>query len=77
MQTQGITILYVSHDFEAVQNLCTRAIWLEAGKLQAQGDAREIIGRMKDRYHWDGQQKLFPEASESQATVNEIIKVAG
>jgi ABC-type polysaccharide/polyol phosphate transport system ATPase subunit len=73
MQVEGVTILYVSHDFEAVQNLCTRAIWLEEGKLRAQGDVREIIGQMKDRYRWDGQPKLFSEAPESQATVNEIV----
>ncbi len=55
MQEQGVTILFVSHDFEAVQNLCDRALWLEEGILQGQGDVAEILDKMKERYRWDGQ----------------------
>jgi ABC-type polysaccharide/polyol phosphate transport system ATPase subunit len=73
MQADGVTILFVSHDFEAIQNLCTRAIWLEEGKLQAQGGVDEVIDQMKDRYQWDGQPKLYSGAPESQATVDEIM----
>jgi lipopolysaccharide transport system ATP-binding protein len=73
MQADGVTILFVSHDFEAVENLCTRAIWLDEGKLQTQGSVGDVIDQMKDRYHWDGQQNLFSGAPESQVTV----KVAG
>jgi ABC-type polysaccharide/polyol phosphate transport system ATPase subunit len=58
LQMQGVTILFVSHDFEAVESLCTRAIWLEEGRLQAQGEVTDILAAMKDRYHWDGKQKL-------------------
>ncbi len=54
MQEQAVTILFVSHDFEAVQNLCDRALWLEEGVLQGQGDVTEILDKMKERYHWQG-----------------------
>ncbi len=53
MQEQGVTIFFVSHDFREVQNLCDRALWLEEGALQAQGDVAEILDEMKVRYHWD------------------------
>ena len=56
MQKAGVTILFVSHDFEAVQDLCTRALWLENGELCADGDAEEILNQMKERYHWDGEE---------------------
>lgn len=58
LQKQGVTILFVSHDFEAVESLCTRAIWLEHGRLQAQGDVTEILTEMRTRYHWNSKQKI-------------------
>ncbi len=54
MQKEGVTILFVSHDFEAVEDLCTRAIWLEGGHLHADGPVFDILEQMKMRYHWEG-----------------------
>lgn len=36
------TVLFVSHDTGSVKNLCTRAIWLERGKVLEQGSAKEV-----------------------------------
>ncbi len=36
------TLLFVSHDMAAVRALCPRAVWLESGKIRAQGAAKEI-----------------------------------
>jgi ABC-type polysaccharide/polyol phosphate transport system ATPase subunit len=58
LQEQGVTILFVSHDFKTVQNLCTRAVWLENGSLQADGNVASILERMRERYHWDGDQNV-------------------
>jgi ABC-type polysaccharide/polyol phosphate transport system ATPase subunit len=58
MQEQGVTILFVSHDFEAVESLCTRAFWIEEGRLRAQGDVGEILKQMREQYRWDGKQKI-------------------
>jgi len=60
MQQEGVTILFVSHDFRAVRDLCTRALWLEDGHLQGDGPVSEILRQMKDRYHWDGMQLVDP-----------------
>jgi lipopolysaccharide transport system ATP-binding protein len=43
LKSQGVTILFVSHKLEAVQDLCDRAIWLEGGRVQAKGLAREVV----------------------------------
>jgi len=37
------TLLFVSHDSGAVVNLCERAIWLDAGRLRADGPARDVV----------------------------------
>ena len=39
----GRTILFVSHNAEAVRTLCKRAIWLKEGRLQRDGDTDEIM----------------------------------
>lgn len=36
------TILYVSHSMESIRSLCTRAIWLNAGQVIADGDVDSV-----------------------------------
>jgi lipopolysaccharide transport system ATP-binding protein len=36
------TLLFVSHDMAAVQNLCDRAIWLDSGRIQKIGPAKDV-----------------------------------
>jgi ABC-type polysaccharide/polyol phosphate transport system ATPase subunit len=40
---QGSTILFVSHDLDAVASMCDRAIWLDHGEIKANGTALEVI----------------------------------
>jgi lipopolysaccharide transport system ATP-binding protein len=39
----GRTVLFVSHNMEAVRSLCQRGIWLKDGRLHKDGKADEII----------------------------------
>lgn len=41
------TLFFVSHDTSAVLNLCSRAVWLDHGVVQANGEAREVV----EAYH--------------------------
>jgi ABC-type polysaccharide/polyol phosphate transport system ATPase subunit len=43
LRERGCTILFVSHDMEAVTHLCDRAILLNGGKLVAEGDPVTIV----------------------------------
>jgi len=43
LKSQGVTILFVSHDLEAVRDLCDRAIWLENGNIQQVGQADRVV----------------------------------
>lgn len=38
----GCTIIYVSHHFDEIKNICTRAAFLENGKIEKIGDVNEI-----------------------------------
>ncbi len=42
-RTAGVTILLVSHDLDAVQNICDEALWLEHGVVRGHGPASEVV----------------------------------
>jgi energy-coupling factor transporter ATP-binding protein EcfA2 len=44
----GKTILFVTHDVNAVNRFCNRAIWLNQGKLIMDGDTDEVTDRYLD-----------------------------
>jgi lipopolysaccharide transport system ATP-binding protein len=46
---EGKTIVLVTHDLGSVERLCDKAVWLEGGRLMAQGEPREIVGRYLGR----------------------------
>lgn len=37
------TVLFVSHNLAAVENLCRRCIWIDGGKVRLDGDSRQVI----------------------------------
>jgi lipopolysaccharide transport system ATP-binding protein len=43
LRERGCTILFVSHDMEAVTHLCDRALLLSSGKLAAEGDPVTVV----------------------------------
>lgn len=43
LRRRGVTIIYVSHALDSVRSLCSRAIWLDHGKLIADGPANDVI----------------------------------
>jgi lipopolysaccharide transport system ATP-binding protein len=44
LRTSGRTVLFVSHNMAAVENLCSRCIWMDGGRIRADGEARAIVG---------------------------------
>lgn len=42
-RTQGTTLLIVSHDKQAIQSICDRAILLNGGRLTMQGQPEEVL----------------------------------
>jgi lipopolysaccharide transport system ATP-binding protein len=40
---KGRTILFVSHNMQAITRLCKRAIWIRDGEIQKDGEANEVV----------------------------------
>lgn len=40
---EGRTVLFVSHNMGAVQNLCDRCVWLQEGRVASTGDSATVI----------------------------------
>jgi lipopolysaccharide transport system ATP-binding protein len=59
---QSGTILFVSHDSSAVRSLCTKAIWLERGKVIASGDPKSVCNQYLEAYYEAQQGKSQVEA---------------
>ncbi len=49
-QSRG-TLLFVSHDATAVVNLCSRAIWLDHGRMRMEGPAQEVVENYMAQQH--------------------------
>jgi lipopolysaccharide transport system ATP-binding protein len=45
MARDGRTVLFVSHNLPAVQSLCRRAVWLDEGRVVAEGNSRDVAGK--------------------------------
>jgi ABC-type polysaccharide/polyol phosphate transport system ATPase subunit len=39
----GGTILFVSHDMQAVRDLCSRTVWLDHGRVQMDGPSQDVV----------------------------------
>lgn len=46
----GRTVLFVSHNLTAVQDLCSRALWLHDGRIAAEGAAGQVVSRYLHRF---------------------------
>jgi lipopolysaccharide transport system ATP-binding protein len=44
-QAQGTTILLVSHSLSRVEEVCSRAIWIDQGKMVASGTASSVVNQ--------------------------------
>ena len=42
--TEGRTVLIVSHQLDMIQSFCSRAIWINGGRVVADGEANAVVG---------------------------------
>lgn len=45
LREKGVTVLLVSHDMPTVQNICTRAVYLEQGRVKAEGHPEAVAAQ--------------------------------
>lgn len=56
LKKAGKTVLFVSHDIDAVRRFCTRAIWLDASRLIMDSGVNEVTSKYME-YITDGDKK--------------------
>jgi teichoic acid transport system ATP-binding protein len=42
------TIVFVSHSLDSVESFCDRVLWLQEGRVMAEGEASEVVGLYKE-----------------------------
>lgn len=65
LKNEGRTLLFVSHDANAVADLCPRSIWLHYGKLLLDGSTEEVLKRYESEAH------LLPARSDADETITQ------
>jgi lipopolysaccharide transport system ATP-binding protein len=45
MKHQGVTIVFVSHDLDAVRTLADRALWMDHGQVKLAGKSDEVVAK--------------------------------
>jgi ABC-type polysaccharide/polyol phosphate transport system ATPase subunit len=48
---EGSTVVLVSHDLETIRSLATRAIWMEQGKVRAEGATNQVVDAYVNNAH--------------------------
>lgn len=58
-QRSGRTIVFVTHDLEAAAKVASRAIWIDSGRVAADGETAQVIGQYLDMvaHHKPAQRK--------------------
>ncbi|MGI4729858.1 MAG: ABC transporter ATP-binding protein [Janthinobacterium lividum] len=70
---QGRTILFVSHNINAIRNLCSKAIWLDKGRIFSDGDVNAVANQYLSAFQKRSAAPKFDTVKE--APGNEFIKV--
>ena len=60
---QGRTIIFVSHNMAALRALCTRLLWLNAGRVKESGQPGEIINRYLQNHTGDNLESIWDDES--------------
>ena len=47
MLLSGTTVILVSHDIAQIEEICTKVLWLEHGKVRGYGNTKEICEEYK------------------------------
>ena len=70
----GKTVLLVTHSLGLVEHLCDDAVWLDAGRVEAQGDPKRVVGAYLTAVE-QGEQQLM--AATTAKAVEEAEQPAG
>lgn len=66
----GRTVIFVSHNMQAVTRLCSRAVWIERGEVKQDAAAKEVVGNYLNSQTETASEKFWNDADN--APGNEI-----
>lgn len=69
----GRTVLFVSHDMNAITRLCSRVIWLDEGTVKRDGEAKQIVGEYLHEQSRTGSERRWDDPAS--APGNEIARI--
>lgn len=64
------TVLFVSHDTNAVKNLCNHAIWLDKGHMRQQGSAKDVSEAYLREFYAQQQTMATEEDTQTTSAMN-------
>ena len=82
LMSSGCTVLFVSHDINAIRRLCSRAIWFDKGKLILDGDTNLVADKYMEFLDCtsiddsDGQPVNHKKSSSKSGNIAEILDVS-
>ena len=59
----GRTVLFVSHDMQAVSRLCSRAVWLKDGQMVSTGETSKVISEYLHEQSHSGAERSWEDAA--------------
>jgi ABC-type polysaccharide/polyol phosphate transport system ATPase subunit len=70
LKRQGVTILFVSHDLEAVRSLADRTIWMEHGAVRLEGSTDEVVSKYLATMVTRGRKEIMEEEAIGQPVLS-------
>ena len=82
MRKQGITILLVTHEMDAVLNYCSQAVLMEHGSVTMTGDPREVVDVYKKHLAIEAsraiaEKQTWVDGQESGPSVSDVSGIVG
>jgi len=71
---QGVTIIFVTHNMMSLYRFCTRAIWIDKGRIVMDGAVEDVVPRYEDNLRMTDEVTSLEAMSEEDAT-HEIFKL--
>lgn len=78
LRQKGKTVIFVSHDLEAVKRFCDRVIVLDSGQIKLEGTAKQICEKYLTEYatkNLEQKKKVIRELTETNKVVVENINI--
>lgn len=77
VRRQGRTVLFVSHNLQAIRSLCGRCAWLDAGRLRSTGEAQHVVTKyLADGMAGSAEVEFPPDAAEHATDIVRLRRVA-